>query len=313
MLLTLEEQKETLYASAQRAGLDVAKEDIAWQDGFADIDGLKIHYLDWGTAGKPPMLLLHGGMQTAHTWDLVAVALKRNFHVVAMDLRGHGDSEWSPDGDYNFTIHGKDALGLVEQLGWEKFVLVGLSMGGLTAISVAARHWKQLSALVIVDVGPELKSDGVSRIINFVRGPSELDSIDDFVQRALEHNPRRKPEQLRYSLTHNLRQLPNGKWTWKYDQRFSQRSTQDGKEAPAPPTDFKELWKLLEAIECPAMGIRGGESEVLSEEAGKKMETVMPNCRFVTVPKAGHTVPQDNASGFLAELEPFLAGLDLSS
>ena len=95
MLLTRSEQIDTLYAAAQNAGLDVAKGDISWQDEVIDVAGMKIHYLDWGSKGKRPLLLLHGGMQSAHTWDLIAVAMKRDFHVVAMDLRGHGASDWA--------------------------------------------------------------------------------------------------------------------------------------------------------------------------------------------------------------------------
>ena len=305
MLLTRSEQIDSLYAAAQNAGLDVVKEDISWQDEFVDVAGLKIHYLDWGSPGKRPLLLLHGGMQSAHTWDLIAIAMKRDFHVVAMDLRGHGDSDWAAEGDYAHAAHMGDIMGLVQHLGWETLSLIGLSMGGLAAMHLAAEHSNKLDALVIVDVGPELNTRGVGRIANFVSGPRELDSIDDFVQRALEYNPRRRPEQLRYSLTHNLRQLPNGKWTWKYDPRFGLRSTQAGKQTP--PIDFSELWDKLRQIECPTLVVRGGESDVLPEKTAQRMQETIPECRLVTVPKAGHTVPQDNSAGFLAEVRPFLA------
>lgn len=304
MLLTRSEQIDTLYAAAQNAGLDVAKGDIRWQDEVVDVAGMKIHYLDWGSKGKRPLLLLHGGMQSAHTWDLIAVAMKRDFHVVAMDLRGHGDSDWSADANYAHAAHMGDILGLIEHLGWDTLSLIGLSMGGLAAMHLAAEHSEKLDALVIVDVGPVLNTSGVGRIANFVSGPRELDSIDDFVKRALEYNPRRRPEQLRYSLTHNLRQLENGKWTWKYDPRFGMRPAQAGQQAP--PTDFSELWDKLRKIECPTLVVRGGESDVLPEETALKMQATIPECRLVTVPNAGHTVPQDNAAGFLAEVRPFL-------
>ncbi len=304
MLLTRSEQIDTLYAAAQNAGLDVEKGDIRWQDEVIDVAGMKIHYLDWGSKGKRPLLLLHGGMQSAHTWDLIAVAMKRDFHVVAMDLRGHGDSDWSADANYAHAAHMGDILGLIEHLGWDTLSLIGLSMGGLAAMHMAAERSEKLDALVIVDVGPVLNTSGVGRIANFVSGPRELDSIDDFVKRALEYNPRRRPEQLRYSLTHNLRQLENGKWTWKYDPRFGMRAAQAGQQAP--PTDFSELWDKLRKIECPTLVVRGGESDVLPEETALKMQATIPECRLVTVPNAGHTVPQDNAAGFLAEVRPFL-------
>ena len=303
MLLTLTEQKETLHAAALSTGLDVTKEEIDWQDEFAQLNDLKLHYLDWGTAGKPPLLLLHGGMQTAHSWDLVAVALKRDYHVVALDLRGHGDSEWSPDGSYSHLASSRDVFALVQHLGWDKFALMGLSLGGLISLTVAAHEPERLSALVIIDVGPELNKAGVGRILKFTQGPAELDSIDDFIKRAIEYNPRRRPEQLRYSLTHNLKQLPNGKWTWKYDRRLGNRG---GKGQQPVPTKFDDMWEKVSRVRCPTLIVRGGNSDVLPEEVAQKMVDRIPTSRFVTVPDAGHTVPQDNATGFLAVARPFL-------
>ena len=309
MLLTLTEQKETLHAAALSAGLDVAKEEIHWQDEFVHLNDLKLHFLDWGTQGKRPLLLLHGGMQTAHSWDLVAVALKRDYHVVALDLRGHGDSEWSPDGSYSHVASSRDVFGLVQHLGWDKFALMGLSLGGLVSLSVAAHEPERLSALVIIDVGPELNKVGVGRILNFTQGPAELDSIDDFIKRALEFNPRRQPEQLRYSLTHNLRQLPNGKWTWKYDRRIGKPGGQG--EEPVP-TRFDDMWEKVSRVQCPTLIVRGGNSDVLPEEVAQRMVDRIPTSRFVTVPDAGHTVPQDNPTGFLAVARPFLEETQLS-
>jgi pimeloyl-ACP methyl ester carboxylesterase len=99
MLLTHEQQIDTLHTAAREAGLPIERHEIVWQDKLVELNGLQIHYMDWGTAGKPPLLLLHGGMQKAHSCDLTAVALKREFHVIAMD-RGHGDSAWSDEGNY---------------------------------------------------------------------------------------------------------------------------------------------------------------------------------------------------------------------
>src|SRR3972149_5654243 len=130
MLLTREQQIDPLYAAARSAGVPIEKSEIDWQDRFVEVNGLQIHYLDWGTAGMPPMLLLHGGMQTAHTWDLTAVVMKRQFHVAAMDLRGHGDSAWSDEGDYSHATHASDVARALQHLGWDRLVLMGLSLGG---------------------------------------------------------------------------------------------------------------------------------------------------------------------------------------
>ena len=289
--------------------MQLEKSEIVWQDESLELNGLRFHYLDWGAAGKPPLLLLHGGMQNAHTWDITAVALKRDYHVVALDLRGHGDSAWSDEGDYSHVTHAGDVLALIDHLGWERLVLIGLSLGGMAAMRFASEHSDRLDALVIVDVGPELNPDGVGRIIDFTSGPGELDSVEDFIARAVAYNPRRKPEQLRYSLTHNLRRLPNGKYTWKYDRRLG------GARAPVPgesvPVQFDDLWERLRAIACPTLVVRGGGSNVFAEATGKRMAKTIPDCRFVTVPDAGHTVPQDNPTAFLAAVQEFFeeAGL----
>jgi esterase len=307
MLLTLEQQIETLHTAALKNGVAVDKDDIRWRDGFVDAGALKLHYLDWGTEGKQPLLMLHGGMQTAHSWDVTALGMKRDCHAVAMDLRGHGDSDWSDEGDYSYTTHSADIGKIAAHLGWEKFVLIGMSLGGLGAMHFASEHSDQLDALVIVDVGPELNPSGVGKIVDFTGGAGEMDSIDDFIERAVKFNTKRTAEQLRYSLTHNLKQLPNGKWTWKYDRRVSPRGAHE--VSAAAPTYFQEMWESLKRIACPTLVVRGGDSNVFREETGRKMVDVLPNGRFVTVPDAGHSVAQDNPAGFLEVLRPFLASL----
>jgi len=299
MLLNHEQQVETLHAAAREAGVEIERDDVAWRDEAIDANGLRLHYLDWGTAGQPPMLLLHGGMQTAHSWDIAALAMKRRYHVVAPDLRGHGDSDWSDAGDYGHATHAADVRAIMRHLGWERCVLIGLSLGGMTALRLAADGDTPLDALVIVDVGPELNPRGVGRITEFRRAPGELDSVDEFIERAVAYNPRRRAEQLRYSLTHNLRRLASGKYTWKYDRRIGERG-QTG------PRRFDELWDALGQIRCPTLVVRGAQSDIFAEETGRRMVDLIPDARFVTVPDAGHTVPQDNPAGFLAVVEPFL-------
>ena len=125
---------------------------------------MRIHYLDWGDPGGSPILFLHGGGLTAHTWDLVCLDLRGDYRCVASDLRGHGDSEWSPELDYGIASHAEDAIGLADALSWERFTIVGMSLGGLAAMSVAAREPERVRALVIVDVGPTMRQDAVGRI-----------------------------------------------------------------------------------------------------------------------------------------------------
>lgn len=309
-MLTPAEQREALQAAALNAGVEIDIGEISWRDEFITVDGLKIHYLDWGGAGKPPLLLIHGGMQTAHTWDLIAAVMSRRFHVAAIDLRGHGDSDWSPDHDYTLAAYRRDLSGLVEHMGWDKLILAGVSLGGLAALDYAAHDWERLAAFVIIDAGPKLKPSGVGRILEFGRGSTEPSTMEEFIDRAIAHNPRRRREQLRYSLTHALRQLEDGTWTWKYDRKIARSPL--WKEQNIPTIRFDVLWDDLRAIRCPTLVVRGGESDVFAEETAHEMIEALPDGTLVTVPGAGHLVPQDSPAGFLEAVAPFIDELDFA-
>ncbi len=178
---------------------------------------LTMRYLEWGSPDSPTVALLHGFAQTAHSWDFVALSLADRYHVVSLDARGHGDSDWAPDGAYSVADHRRDVGALVEHLGSSPLVLIGLSMGGGTAYSYASEHPADVKALVIVDSGPAGKPAGRERIRNFVTLPDELDTLDEFVERIHSYLPHRPIEQVRSTLLFNVRQNDVGKWTWKYD------------------------------------------------------------------------------------------------
>src|SRR5215831_10648717 len=125
----------------------------------------RLHYLDWGTAGRPPALFLHGGCLTAHTWDLVCLALRGERHCLALDQRGHGDSEWSPEADYRFEAHQHDLRAWISGLGCQRPVLVGQSLGAINALQYARVHGRELAGIVLVDVAPGVqRSIGAQRI-----------------------------------------------------------------------------------------------------------------------------------------------------
>ena len=262
---------------------------------------MRFRYLDWGTPGKKPLLFLHGGGLTAHTWDLVCLSLRKDYRCLALDLRGHGDSEWSPEMDYGIEAHSRDVEALVEHLGLDGFGLVGMSLGGLTAIAYAGRQAARLSALVIVDSGPEGRQEGARRIQEFVAAPAEFDSIDEVIERALSFNPRRDPKLLRRSLQHNLRRMPNGKLTWKHDRRH--RAKFDAEEWARR---RQGLWDEVARITCPTLVVRGGRSDVFHDEDAEKLAKALPRGSWVRVEDAGHTVQGDNPRGLVTELRRFL-------
>ena len=271
------------------------------QDKFVDADGMRFHYLEWGNPGNPPMLLLHGFAQTCHSWDFVALGFSDNYRVIVLDQRGHGDSDWASDGDYSPETQQKDISGIVNELGLENFVLMGLSMGGRNSFTYAANNAGKVKALVVVDAAPQNMQQGTQNIRSFVQQDDELDSVDAFVERVLQYNPRRDPQQVRGSIMHNIKELPSGKWTWKYDKRAPQ--AQDGAWAAMPETE-KRLWGYLETLQCPTLLVRGGGSDIVAMDTADRMHQAIPNSRLATIDGAGHLVMGDSPSGFQSPRSP---------
>ena len=304
MSLTDAELREHLTLAAAKAGLSLPELVLPATHDVV-LRRMRFHYLDWGTAGRPPIVFLHGGGLNAHTWDLVCLGLRRERHCFALDQRGHGDSEWSPEMDYTTESQVGDLEAFVDRLGLERFVLVGMSLGGVNALAWAGRHGQRLAGLVIVDVGPEIRTAGVQKIAAFTSDQKPLDSIDEVIERALAFNPRRDPRLLRLSLRHNLRQTPKGQWMWKYDQRHR------GKAEPGAYERRRDLlWDAVGKVPCPTLVVRGAQSDVFHDEDAERLAGALPRGRWVRVENAGHTVQGDNPAGLLTELRTFLGELE---
>lgn len=292
----------SLHDAARAAGVTFSTE-AEPEDRFVEANGLRFHYLDWGNPDKPDMLLLHGFAQQCHSWDFVSLAFSDRFHVTALDLRGHGDSDWAPDGDYSPETQQNDIQGVVQEVGLQDFVLMGLSMGGRNSFTYASNHPDQIRAVVIVDAGPENQRAGTENIRQFVQQDDELDSIDAFVDRVMAYNPRRDPVQLRGSLMHNLKQLPNGRWTWKYDKNLRGSNRRIGQD----PVTTQRLWGYLEKLTCPTLVVKGELSDIMASDTASEMQQRIPNGQLATVPHAGHLVMGDNPAGFEAAVTEFLS------
>ncbi len=270
------------------------------------IGAMRFHYLDWGGSGAP-ILFLHGGGINAHTWDCVAIMLREHFRCIALDQRGHGDSEWSPVVDYRIASHVADIEGLIAALGLERPIVVGQSMGGINSIAYASHHSDRMRAMVIVDVAPEISgAGGVDRIRDFSSTP-ELDSLDAFLERAVKFNPIRNPAVLRRSLHYNLRETPSGKWTFKHDQRRRSDNAMGSFN-----DDRKRLAAAVPGMKCPTLVVRGALSDVITDADADKFARSLPDGRWVRIEQSGHNVQGDNPRALLDAMLAFFREAGIS-
>lgn len=256
-------------------------------------NGLRLHVLDWGGNGRTPLLLLHGFTGHAHAWDTLSIALQPYFHVYALDQRGHGESD--PAEVYNAVAAFGDLSGVVEQLGLTSLVLIGLSMGGRNAMYFTAKRPDVVKQLVVVDIGPEISP----RAAQAPPGPPEpetWDSIEQAAQHLYRANPYPSIHYYRWVVSHSLRQRPDGALIWAWHPSIKERRSQ---------LDL-DWWATVRAITPPTLVLRGEHSHVLDRDVAERMAKALPRGRLVEIPRAVHTLHEDNPDAVLAALRDFL-------
>ena len=200
------------------------------------VNGLRVHYLDWGEAGAPPVVCVHGYTSSAQAFNAPARRLQDRVHLIAPDVRGHGESAWSPAGEYQYRDQASDLAALVDELGLARFTLIGTSMGGIIAMAYAGDHAERLRGLVINDIGPDVEG-GSQRITQMVGSrPEEFQTLEDAMAYRREVSPitaGRSEEDQRELALGVLRQRADGRWIWKMDPAYIQQRVQRG--APARP------------------------------------------------------------------------------
>jgi esterase len=257
------------------------------------VNGVRLHVLDWGGHGRTPLLLLHGFTGHAHAWDTLSIALQPHFHVYAMDQRGHGDSD--PADVYNAIASFDDIGGVVDQLGLSRLVLVGLSMGGRNAIYFTSKRGDLVQKLVIVDIGPEVSK----RAALAPAGPPEPDtweSIEQAAQHLYRSNPNPGIHYYRWVVSTSLRQRADGALVWGWHPSVKERRSQ---------LDI-DWWAVLRTITPPTLVLRGENSTVLDRDVAERMAKELPRGQFVEIPRAVHTLHEDNPDAVLAALKEFL-------
>ena len=265
---------------------------------YAEHDGIRFHYLDWGGDG-PPLVMLHGFTGHAHTWDYPARALADQYRVLALDQRGHGDTGWAPL--YGSRPMVRDLLAFLDHLGLDRVTLMGLSMGGNVAYLFAAAHPERIERLIILDIGPEVAPAGGARIAAGLAGPDVFASEDEAVTQARAANPRPTDESLRHRVSHNLRQLPDGRLTFKWD-----KALRDG-SAARHDHSVDERWEAWRSVPGPLLLVRGAESDILTADFAARMLAENPTATCVLVADSGHSITLDRPEGLVDVLSPWLA------
>jgi len=288
-----------LLQQADRMGLHVPScrppTDRTWV-----ADGVELHGLDWGSADQPPLVLLHGVGQNAQAWDLFALAMRDRFHVVAPDLRGHGDSDRSPPASYRADTFANDLRAIVELEGWSQVGVGGLSLGGVAALTFAGRWPHLVGSLVLVDSAIEQESPGALRILRAMSRRARFDDLDALVAREQSVYPHQSEGYTRSTVLNNLRPAAEGGWEWRYDGAFR------GAVTPRSVFDRTEILGLARAVTAPTLVVRGARSSVLTEAGAAELEALIPEATIQRVPDAGHLVPADNPLGFERRVRPWL-------
>jgi pimeloyl-ACP methyl ester carboxylesterase len=261
--------------------------------------GRRLSALRWGRE-PPELVLLHGGAQNAHTWDTVALALGRP--LVAIDLPGHGHSDWREDKAYWPDENAVAVAAAVRQLAPSAAMVVGMSLGGLTALALASHAPDLVRKVVLVDVTPGVDEGKASAIAAFVAGPESFASFDEILERTIAFNPTRSESSLRRGVLHNAAARPDGTWAWRYD-RFLPDG-EGGRAAEVP--DFRALWGHVDRLRVPTMLVRGADSPVVDDADVAELRRRLPAVRVEVVTGAGHSVQGDQPVVLAGLLEDFL-------
>jgi len=266
-------------------------------DRFVTVSGMRIHYLDWGSPEKPPLIMLHGIGRVAHTFDHIAPHFASKYHVMAIDMRGHGDSGWDPMGAYLVEDYVKDIEGLADQLRLRNIVIWGNSTGGRVAQVFAGLHPDVVAAVISEDVGPERPSqlaDNVARQLKQEDATGWATEEELLIQLKSSY-PRTSEEILRSYSHYGTKKRADGRVIWKRD--------------PAIANGFvpTELWRFVRQIKPPIIYILGGRSTVVPAATQEELKKALPQAEIAIIPGAGHYPSEESPAEFFAVVDKFLS------
>ena len=278
------------------AGLSMAQTP-SYTDRFITVNGLRLHYLDWGSPNKPPFIMLHGISRVAHQFDHLAPYFIAHYHVIAIDMRGHGDSAWSPEGAYVVEDYVKDLEAFVEQFDLRGITLLGHSTGGRVVQVYAGLHPDRVSQLVVEDVGPERTNEIASAFTRQVENEKDGWASEDELVAFLKKSNARTPDAILRTYAHYAsKRREDGRIVWKRDPNLAKGFV---------PT---ELWRFVSQIKCPTIYILGGASRIVPPETQQKLKEVLPDVQIIVMPGLGHYPDQEATADFIPIVQAFLAG-----
>lgn len=258
------------------------------------VNGLRLHVVDSG-GDKPALILLHGIARHAHTFDHITADLSRSYRVIAVDMRGHGDSAWSPDGAYLVEDYVRDLDGLVNELRLRTVTLLGNSTGGRVAQVYAGLHPDRVARLVVEDVGPERPQNIADAFARRVEQEKNGWATEDELVAQLVTQNRRTPEPLLRTYAHfGLKTRDDGRLIWKRDPNLVKGFIET------------ELWDSVRKITAPALYVIGGGSRIVPPETQQKLKDALPNVRIVVMPGLGHYPDEEDTLGFMKIVHEFL-------
>jgi esterase len=268
-------------------------------DRYLKVNGLRIHYLDYGAEGKQPLILLHGIGRIAHTFDHLSAHFNTKYHVIAVDMRGHGDSDWDPQAAYLVEDYAKDVEGLANELHLRNIVIWGNSTGGRVAQVFAGMHPELVAAVIAEDVGPERPREIADGMVNRLRQEDERGwaSEDTLFAELKAANARTSDDILRAYAHFGSKPRGDGRIIWKRDPKIGNGFV---------PT---ELWRFVREIKSPIIYILGGRSNIVPAATQEELRKILPQAQIVTVAGAGHYPSEENSKEFLAFADKFLSGL----
>ncbi|MCP4904614.1 MAG: alpha/beta hydrolase [bacterium] len=272
--------------------------------------GLELHVLEWSGEGVP-LVLLHGHGNEAHLWDDFVPSVAEHYRVLAVDQRGHGDSDWDVEGRYDAETMADDLEALLDHFGIDRFVLIGFSMGGRVSMTFGGRHPERLAGLVLVDIAPELDARGIARIGNEMseqRAPV-FTSIEEYARMLSLNYPAGQPAALHRMAQFGLRQRDDGLFELKMDPKLRSERPDDKAARTQEELFAQQQWDALAKLPCPTLVIRGAASDILSPDIADRMvDEVLQKGTLAVVAQAAHSVATDNPEGFREAVCAFVLG-----